>query len=374
MDPMRSYPILVALLSPFRRSQQKTLAVCIAAIVAVGQARSFAIAMQMRSWRGCLLQSALNRFYRLLRNHRVWDALLTARLLDVMARSPARELLVAVDWTEWPHDLRMLVGAVVVGHRAVPVLCHGHEQRVRVRSQNLRENEFARVLAWAAAQARVKLTLLCDRGFRRVSWLRHLDALRVGFVVRLMDDVLVEIEPGTRIPLGRVLLTMGRVLDLGFVPLRSDAAHRVRIVGYWAPGAHEPWWIATNRDDPPSHILKLYDRRMTVEQQFRDSKGARFGVKLQWTQFRRPEALGRIAMLVGVAILLWTLIGRLAVARDPNLRLPCRRKGPRFSFVAIGQGMIGWPADIPPLTLAVLTRHLEPPALRPVAGRAVGGK
>ena len=374
MDPMRSYPILTTLLSPFRKSQRTTMAWVIGALVAVGEARSFAIAMRLRLWRGGLLQSALNRFYRLLRNHRIWDALLTARLLDVLARSPARELLVAVDWTEWPHDLRMLVAAVVVGRRAVPVLCHGHEQRVRVRSQNLRENDFARTLAWAAQQARVKLTLLCDRGFRRVSWLRHLDTLGLGFVVRLMDDVLVEIEPGLRVPLGSVLLTMGRVLDLGFVALRSDAAHRVRIVGYWAPGAREPWWLATNRDDPPSHILKLYDRRMTVEQQFRDSKGARFGVKLQWTQFRRPEALGRVAMLVGVAILIWTLVGRLAVAWDPTLPLPCRRKGPRFSFVAIGLDLSVSGASFPPLTVEILALHLEPPALRPVAGRAVGGK
>jgi hypothetical protein len=374
MDPIRSYPILTALLSPFRKSQRKTMALCIAAIVAVGQARSFAVAMQMRTWRGGLLQSALNRFYRLLRNRRIWDAQLTVRLLDLLARSPARELLVAVDWTEWPHDLRLLVASAVVGRRAVPVLCHGHEQRVRARSQNLRENEFARTLAWAASQIRVKLTLLCDRGFRRVSWLRHLDSLGLAFVVRLMDDVLVEIEPGLRVPLGSVLLTRGRVLDLGFLPLRSDAAHRVRIVGYWAPGAREPWWLATNRSDPASYILKLYDRRMTVEQQLRDSKGARFGVKLQWTQFRKPEALGRVAMLVGVAILIWTLVGRLAVAGDPALRLTCRRKGPRFSFVVIGQGMIVFGAAIPPLTIALLRRHLEPPALRRVAGCAVGGK
>jgi len=374
MDPFRSYPVLVSLLSPFRKSQQKTMALVLAALVSAGHARSFLIAMKMQLWLGIQLQSALNRLYRLLHNIRVADELLTVGLLEMLARSPDRHLVVAVDWTEWPHDLRMLVGAVVAGRRALPVLCHGYPKRVPIRSQNKRENLFAQMLAWAARQAKVHLTLLCDRGFRRTSWLRHLDRLGLFFVVRLMDDVFVELEPGLRRPLGQVALPLGRVLDLGVVPLRSDAAHRVRVIGYWAPGAREPWWLATNRTDPAAHILKLYDRRMTVEQQFRDSKGSRFGVKLAWTQFRRPDVLGRIAIFVGVALLIWTLVGRLAAQRDPNLRLICRRKGPRLSYVTIGLGMIAFAPTLPPITHALLAQFLEPPAFRPVAGRSVGGK
>jgi hypothetical protein len=245
----------------------------LAALVAAGHARSFLIAMKMQLWLGIHLQSALNRLYRLLHNVRLADELLTVGLLQMLTRSPERDLLLSVDWTEWPHGLRMLVGAVVSGRRAIPVLCHGYPQQVPTRSQNKRENLFAQTLAWAARQAQVHLTLLCDRGFRRTSWLRHLDRLELSFVVRLMDDVFVELEAGLRRPLGQVLLPVGRVLDLGVVALRSDAAHRVRVIGYWAPGAREPWWLATNRTDSPAHILKLYDRRMTVEQQFRDTKG-----------------------------------------------------------------------------------------------------
>lgn len=374
MDPMRSYPILETLLSPFRRSQQKTMALCIAALVVAGRARSFAVALELRQRLGIQLASAFNRFYRLLHNVRIWDASLTATLLDVLARAPSRHLLVAVDWTEWPHNLRMLVGAVVSGRRALPVLCHAHEKPVRIRSQNTRENLFAQLLAQAAQQARVTLTLLCDRGFRRVSWLRHLQRLKLHFVVRLMDGVFVEIEPGLRRPLSCVLLHMGCVLDLGFVAIRSDGAARVRVIGYWAPGAHEPWWLATNRTDDARHILKLYDRRMTIEEQLRDTKGVRFGVKLEWTQFRSPQPLTRLAMLVAVAMLIWTLIGRMAVRQDRNLQMHSRKKGARFSVVTIGLGMIAFAAAFPPLTLHLLRRLLPPPHFRPIAGHPVGGK
>jgi hypothetical protein len=31
-------------------------------------------------------------------------------------------VLLAVDWTEWCRDLRLLVAAIVIGKRAIPVL------------------------------------------------------------------------------------------------------------------------------------------------------------------------------------------------------------------------------------------------------------
>ena len=47
MNPLRRYPVLASLLSPFRRSQQKTCAALIAALCQAAQASSFAIAGQL---------------------------------------------------------------------------------------------------------------------------------------------------------------------------------------------------------------------------------------------------------------------------------------------------------------------------------------
>lgn len=137
------------------------------------------------------------------------------------------------------------------------------------------------------------VTILCDRGFRRVSWIRLLQDLQLDFVVRLQDDVLAEIADGEPVALRHILLRQGKVLDLGIVPLRGDGAVRVRVVGFWAPGAKEPWWLATSATGHASLAVKQYDRRMTVEEQFRDTKGQRFGLKLFWTQVRNPDGLAR---------------------------------------------------------------------------------
>jgi hypothetical protein len=125
---------------------------------------------------------------------------------------------------------------------------------------------------------------------------------------------------------------------------------------------------------PAPHVLKLYDRRMTVEEQSRDTKGRRFGVKLFWTQFRDPEALSRFLLLLAVALLIWELAGYAAAQRDPTLRLRSRTKGPRQSHLTIGLRILACGARAVTLTVTGIARLLEPPALRRVAGTSVGGK
>jgi hypothetical protein len=373
MDPERRYPFLAELLSPFWKRHRKTLALVIAAIAVTGQARSFAIATTLARWLGTRLDSAVNRFYRLLRNARVDYTQFVSQWATLLARRQGR-LLIAIDWTEWHHELRMLVAAVVAGHRAIPLYAQAFQRLIRLRSQNSRENTFLRVLADGLTRAQVTATILCDRGFRRASWLALLQQLRFGFVVRLMDDVFVELPTGVKLPLQNILLTPGQLVDLGVVALRSDGFCHVRVIGYWAPTANQPWWLATGETARASVVLKLYDRRMTVEEQLRDTKGRRFGVKLFWTQFRDPEALGRFMMLLAVALLIWTLTGFVAAWYDPSLRLVSRKKGPRQSYVTIGLRIVtleGNPASVTPPAVGWL---LEPPGLRRIGATAVGGK
>jgi len=89
------YPILGELLSPFRRSQQKTLALVIASIAEVAQARSRSIAGYLSRHLGIQLGSALTRFYRLLANRRIKDGQLTEALLRLVASG--KTMLIALD-------------------------------------------------------------------------------------------------------------------------------------------------------------------------------------------------------------------------------------------------------------------------------------
>jgi hypothetical protein len=77
--------------------------------------------------------------------------------------------------------------------------------------------------------------------------------------------------------------------DFEWGRLRADEFVTVRLIGVWAEGAQEVWWLATSLPHRLSKIVALYDRRMGIEAQFRDAKGVRFGLKRKWTQFTKAE-------------------------------------------------------------------------------------
>jgi hypothetical protein len=130
----------------------------------------------------------------------------------------------------------MLVAAVVGGCRAIPVQVAAFSKIDIPRSQNLRETTFLRLLVHTLRTLEQAVIVLCDRGFRRVRWLVHLQELGQAFVVHLVPDVMV--TTGSRG--GRLLrawhLQLGQAVDLGVVHLRQDRAMQVRVVGVWAPG------------------------------------------------------------------------------------------------------------------------------------------
>ena len=151
----------------------------------------------------------------------------------------------------------------------------------------------------------------CKRGGRAVGFRIHLEAelrsreRQVGdfhrfrrLCQRLVEKVKVagESSPGL---LSRTGLSPGRVVDLGWVRLRPDGAG---VLGVWAKGPREGWWVATNLAVSVREVASLYDRRMGIEEQIRDTKGSRFGIKLFWTQIRRPESLARLTLLAGIAL------------------------------------------------------------------------
>lgn len=333
MDLKLKYPILTNLLRPFRKSQQKTCLAIVSAILEAAQANSFAIAAELAQQSEVGLASAVNRFYRFLRNERFDDWRLTEQLFGFFAER--KRIVLSLDWTAWGEKFSLLVASVAIEKRSLPVAVSAVRKALLARSQNLWEETFLRLCVESLKRARVKAIWLCDRGFHRVAWLLALKQLKQEFVVRLQRDVFVEIE-SRKVLLKNLELNKGECRDYGLVRLRVDGKVKVRLIGVWAREAKEVWWLATNLKLSVAEIVGLYDRRMSIEEQFRDTKGARFGLKLKWTGFERGEYLERMFLLVGVAMLLWTSVGRALEKQAPKVRLKCCRHRARLSLLRIG--------------------------------------
>jgi len=351
------------ILSPLRRSQSKTITLVIQGIAGMAQAASIPIAAFVSQATGSQINSALTRFYRLLHNPKLDDLKVTREMLSFFAQLPG-PFLIAIDWTEWHPPLRMLLASVVRGTRAIPVHAAVLSKTKIYRSQNTWENNFLRLLCWLLDEISARACFLSDRGFRRVSYLKLLQEQKDHtFLVRIADQITVEFNKGKRL-LKTCGLQPGHALDLGCVLLRQDAAVRVRVIGIWAKGQREPWWLATNLEDSLAHLAALYDRRMAIEEQIRDTKGARFGLKLVWTQIKTPQALARFTLFIGLAVLLLTAVGHAMALRRPDLRLTSKTKGHRLSFLTIGHLFFHYflATQIP--SLKFLQRNIPPPSLR----------
>lgn len=362
MNPLQRYPVLSSLLRPFRLSQQKTCAALVVALCQAAQASSFAIAGQLSCLTEVQFGSALTRLYRFLRNERFDNWLLTERMLKLLAQ-PNKSLLLALDWTAWQDRFSVLTAAVCVDTRSIPVAASACRKRHLARSQNLWEETFLRLVVDRLHAAEVSAIWLCDRGFHRVAWLKKLVEMRQHFVVRLQRDVTVHFKDGACL-LKSLEIHEGERRDFGFVHLRADEFVSVRLIGVWAKGAKEVWWLATDLQNRVSKVVGYYDRRMGIEAQFRDAKGVRFGLKLKWTQFTRAEFVERMYLLVGIALVLWTSVGQAVAEMHPQVRLRSKSKGARLSLARIGSYYWQQMTKQLKLTARFVRRHLPPPRLR----------
>jgi hypothetical protein len=258
----------------------------------------------------------------------------------------------------------MLGAAVVVGCRAIPVQAAAFSKSDIPRSQNLRETTFLQLLVHTLRTLEQAAVVLGDRGVRRVSWLGHLQALRQALVVRLRPDVLVFHGSRGGQPWRDWHLQPGHAVDLGWVGRRQDRAVPARVVGVWAPGPREPWGLATDLPAPLGELVALDDRRLAVEEQFRETTGCRFGVQLEWAQFRTPAYLARFTLLVGVALVLWTAVGQAVAKTTPQVRLPCKQKGPRISLLRVGIQFVGKLAPLVYIGVHCIRAHLPRPRFR----------
>jgi hypothetical protein len=330
----KRYRLLREFAKGLRKTQSKTFLALARALIGCGQVRSFALAGQLAKFSGIRFKSALQRFYRWVHNDKVDDLACWSALAARLVQAGGRRLLVAVDWTEWKNNLRVLNAALCVDSRAIPVLVQAFSKTDIPRSQNTRENTFLHLLV-RLCERMGEAVLIFDRGFRRVSFIRELSWLKQPFIVRLA--VKVHVEGGAyQGLLSHHPLRPGQLVDLGPCALRQAKPVNVRVIGVWAPGQKKPWWLATSLAGKAKSVAEQYDRRMAVEEQFRDSKGCRFGLKIEWTAFRDPRSLARLFLLAALAMTVWVLAALLACRADPTLRLKSKSKGARRSLLAIG--------------------------------------
>ena len=204
--------------------------------------------------------------------------------LTRMVIGPRKSIRIAIDWTAvGPWDV--LVASMVIQRRGQPLYWAACDHNHFTRSQNAIEDAFLTRLRLMIPRD-VEVTLLFDRGFRRVSLVQHLRKLGFHFVIRAMDDILV-VGDDYRGYLRDLPLPRTKVRD------QKEASH-----------------LFTDLDLPARDVVKLYAQRFTIEEVFRDEKSTRYGWSL--TEYRlksRLDRLDRLLLVLAATYFLVSIIG-----------------------------------------------------------------
>ena len=221
-----------------------------------------------------------------------------------------REVLLALDWTEFDDDdhATLAIYVVTTHGRATPLVWKTVKKSTLAGTRTDIEHAEIERLANAIPPG-IAITLLADRGFGDQKLYATLALLGWDFVIRFRGCILVEHE-GVAKPAAAWLPESGRATKLAGVRVTADRAELGAVVVVHDKRMAEPWHLATSlRDKAASYIVKLYGRRFTIEETFRDQKDLRFGMGLRATHIRSEARRDRLLMLLAIAQALLTLLG-----------------------------------------------------------------
>jgi hypothetical protein len=222
-----------------------------------------------------------------------------------------KEIVLALDWTEFDaDDHATLAGYLITSHgRATPLIW----MTVRKSTLEGKRNDYEYRLIermHECVAADVKITVLADRGFGDQKLYGLLQTLGWDFVIRFRGAIQVESTDGERKPAAKWLPPSGRATMIRGARVTRTRTEVPAVVVVHAPRMKEPWCLATTLNNAKAaDVVKLYGRRFTIEETFRDQKNLRFGLGLSATHIGSADRRDRLLLLAAIAQALLTLLG-----------------------------------------------------------------
>lgn len=330
---------VVCVTSNLRPSQSRTLAVLVAAAIRTERPNLATVGRQLAG--PTTAKSAIKRAWRFTDNHRIAVADAVAGVIARLVRKRKKRLIVSFDWTE-VRDFHCLMAAACIGGRAVPLLWASYPEWRLTRSQNSLEEGLLRLLR-SLIPGSVAVVILADRGFGRAEWAATCQELKFRYLVRIKPAVTIACARYHGV-LSRYPVRKGIAHLLRDVQYRTDARVTHHVVIRWRPDLpkkrDEPWYLMTDLEGRAEALCRLYARRMSVEELFRDHKNRRNGLALRNTRFQKIERFDRFVLVLALAYIL--LVGLGLQARldfDPSAWCTNRRAR-ECSVFTIGKAML----------------------------------
>jgi hypothetical protein len=222
-----------------------------------------------------------------------------------------KEIVVVLDWTDFEKDDHATLAAYLVTRhgRATPLVWQTVKKSKLEGMRNAHEYALVERLH-SYIDKDVAITLLADRGFGDQKLYDYLSFLGWDFVIRFRGCIVVESAAGEAKPAEEWVPMNGRATMLRDVRVTKNRARVPAVVVVRAAKMKEAWCLATTLvNKRASEVVKLYGKRFTIEETFRDEKNLHFGMGLSATHIRDAQRRDRLLLLAAVAHALLTLLG-----------------------------------------------------------------
>lgn len=289
---------------------------------------------------------------------------------------PREEIVIALDWTEFdPDDHATLAAYLITSHgRATPLIWMTVQKSTLEGQRNAHEYRVIERLH-ACLAPNVKVVLLADRGFGDQKLYALLQMLGWDFVIRFREAIQVEVG-GVRQPAAKWVPPTGRATMLRNAKVTTRGRTELpAVVVVRAKAMKEAWCLATTlKDRKAGDVVKLYGKRFTIEETFRDQKNLHFGLGLSATHIRDTARRDRLLLLAALAQALLTLLGAAGeeCGLDKHLKTNTSKKRTR-SLLNQGLDWYGAIPNMKPERLALLMKTFDTVVRRHAIFREVFG-
>lgn len=261
-------------------------------------------------------KSAVKQVDRLLSNGGVqpWELFASWVPMVVGQRS---EIVVALDWTDFDDDdhTTICLNLLTKHGRATPLVWMTVAKSGLKGNRSAAEDAALERLREVLPSTVTRVTVLADRGFGDVRLYEELEGWGWDFVIRFRGCIFVTSSDGEQKTAEEWLHPSGRAVKLKH-PRVTAAKHLLgAVVVVKQKGMKDAWYLASSMGGhPASDIIKLYGRRFTIEENFRDAKDWRFGMGLVHVHIKDCDRRDRILLVSAMAVVLLTLLGAASEA------------------------------------------------------------
>jgi hypothetical protein len=258
-----------------------------------------------------------------------------ARQLLEQASQHGQPVRLLVDGTRIGNHHQLLMVALAYRRLALPIAWTWVRQR---RGHSSASKQMA-LLAYVHAllPAGVVVQLAGDSEFGAVDVQQLLVSWGWQYALRQTGKHLVRPDQADRWQRFDSLVTRaGQRLWLPAAWLTAKHDYQTNLLAYWKRGEPQPWLLATNLPDPTA-VVRLYSRRMWIEEMFAHFKAN--GFDLEAVRLRHFLRLSRLTLAVAFLFVWLVAFGAKTIKRGQR-HFVDRRKQRQLSLFRIGYDML----------------------------------